>query len=145
MSSQESFFRQLANGDMPQKHYAEYQKFLGDVKGDHLICIQFSCGCWRFIENRALYQGRGYARVGTTVLTPTGKYTYRGEYLYPKTQIGCVNRIPQMEYIESWHRRKLQVFTMRVPYTHGYADHYFRTRAEGPISSTRRLATDIVQ
>lgn len=145
MPSQESFFKQIYEGEMPQAHYAEYQKFLAEVKGDHLICFQFSCGCWRFLENRALYQGRGYTRIGTTVLSPTGKYTYRGTYLYPKTQIACIQRIPQMEYIESWHRRKLLVFVVKVPYTHGYADHFFRTKAEGPITTTRRIETSLVR
>lgn len=139
MSNQEAFWKQILNGDIPQQFYIPYQEFLAKVRGDHLIHFIFSCGCWRFIEARAIYQGRDYQRVGSTVLTPSGKYTYQWHYFYPKTQVDCGSRIVD----ESWLRRRLQIFSMRVGYTHGYADHVFRTNGEQQIAHQLRVTSDI--
>lgn len=142
MPSQESFFKQLLDGDIPEPYYAPYQEFLNKVRGDHLIHLIFACGCWRMIEARAIYQGRGARRIGSQILTPTHKYTYQWHYYYPKTQVDCGARV----FDESWLRRRLQIFWMRLGYTHGYADHVFRTRAEkqqAPITNELRVSSDI--
>lgn len=139
MPDQESFFKQLMEGDMPQQFYAPYQEFLSKVRADHLLHLIFSCGCWRMIECRAIYQGRGIKRLGGTVFTPTHKYTYQWHYYYPKTQADCGARV----FDESWIRRRLPVFWMRLGYHHGYADHVFREKASKQITNEVRVASDI--
>lgn len=142
MPDQESFWKQIVAGDMPQPHYAPYQEFLSHVPGDHLMHIIFACGCWRFIEVRAVYRGRGMRRLGAeTLLTRHDKYEYTWSYFYPTKQVDCGARVVD----ESWLRRRLRVFSLKVGYNHGYADHVFRGIVDREIKSQREIVGDLAR
>lgn len=134
--SQQSFWKQITEGEMPEPHRQKYEEFRSLVPGDHLIHVIFSCNCWRFIEVRSLYRGRGmHALPGGRVLQKHDKYEYLWSYYYPQTKTQCGARVVD----ESWIRRRLKIFSFRVGYKHDYADDIFRTRAEQEIKQTLEI------
>lgn len=130
LTDQNSFVAQLLDGEMPMNERARYDDFINKVGSDHLVHIIFGCGCWRFIEVRAIYKGPGFNRNPVSrVIMQHMKYEYLWNYYYPTTKVQCGARVVD----ESWFRRRLKVFSLRVGYTHHYTDHIFRERAEAEI------------
>lgn len=123
MPGQESFFRQLLKGDLPEPYGSKYVHFREHVMGDHLIWLVFSCNCWRFIEVTAKFMGR---TISTRAAIPGQKAEWTMSYVFPEEQIQCNIRVLDPE----WARRALKVFPMRVGYVHHYADHVFREEAK---------------
>jgi len=117
--SQESFFKRLTDGDLPQPYADQYAHFRSHVMSDHLILLVFSCGCRRFIECTAKYRGRGAA---TAMVIPGMNIEWTMSYVFPKTKVDCGTNVLDVE----WARRNLKVFAMRVGYQHHYFDEAFR-------------------
>lgn len=124
--NQEDFFGQLVRGEMPARYADDYDHFLEHIMSDHLIHLSFGCGCWRFIEVKARYMGRGALQRQPGILTPGTKTEYSFIYMFPSVNVECGARIVKDE----WLTRKLKVFPIQLGYRHNYADWIFKQQAE---------------
>lgn len=128
---QEKFAQLLTEGEIPDRWDQPYTEFFGKVKRDHLIGLEFSCGCVRFIEVKVYYMGPNFARDEEGYLRG-GKYQFKWTYHFPDSQIDC-----GMVIADKYWPARMPVFRMRnIPYKHGYFDHHFREFARKQAQRT---------